>query len=183
MEYCDKIQELEQRIQVLEDNLNFETQHDINGFDPEFWKAMNSLNTNSLIYDNMLENSKHKQDIKDKQKEIKEKAREVCIKEYGRISEAVKHIPFGYIALRYSSEDDEYRWRWSLTKPTNIPDSACYKGFTIGGVDSYTYQKILDLITKFNLHKFYSWMINLRFKDDHLDPGSEYTFCFKCGGY
>lgn len=41
MEYCDKIQELERRIQILEkekeENSKIEkTPHDINGFDPDF---------------------------------------------------------------------------------------------------------------------------------------------------
>lgn len=199
MEYCDKIQELERRIQVLEkekeENQNSKiekTPHDIDGFDPEFFKDMQELDHEWQICNAQYKratNKHEKEDIEYNLATIEKEKEEVCIREYGRIKEAVKHIPFGYIALCSSWTGDtsnhsygyRYEWAWSLTEPTNAFGQPGYENFI--DTDLETYQKIQNLMTKFNLYKVHPKMIDLDYKIGHVDSKSRYPLCFKCGGY
>lgn len=178
MDYCDKLEELEQKIKTLEDKV-FGMNRSPEKNEQSFADQIKTLRQKTQsCYRQFYAAQSDAETVKIDQvwQSAISELETLLIKEYERIKEAVKNIPFGYIAESVGIDPvTGYRkciWKWSATEPTKDTEGTGYVDFNTKDVSRDEFKKIRGLMKKYGLDKFCLYEISGK---------KEYPLCFKCG--
>lgn len=178
MDYCDKLKELEQKIKTLEDKV-FGMNRSSEKNEQSFADQIKTLRQKTQSCHRQFDAAQNDVEM-DKSKQVWLSAiselETMIIKEYERVKEAVKNIPFGYIAESVGIDPVtgycKSIWKWSATEPTEDTLGAGYVDFNTKDVSRAEFKKIRGLMKKYGLDKFCLYEISGK---------KEYPLCFKCG--
>lgn len=160
MDYYGKLKELEQKIETLEDKvfgMNRSTEKNEQSFADQI-KTLRQK-TQKCYWQFYAAQSDAEIDKSEQvwQATISE-LKTLLIKEYERIKEAVKNIPFGYIAESVGIDPVtgycKCIWKWSATEPTKDTEGTGYVDFNTKDVSRDEFKKIRGLMKKYGLDKF-----------------------------